>query len=274
MILKDHDLEQVWWQRLVSHTATRDEFVFAVTTTGMFCKPTCASAMLLPNRHNVRFYANARIASADGYHACPTCHPPIAAVVSEALAEGRTQVRVLRDQAAKIRHTQKPRHLEFAVVKCYIGAVLVAFSELGVCYMALGATRDDLLIDLRQAYPHAEIEEAPPSRRDDLKSIIDFIDNPQRDFPVPLDIKGTPFQMRVWDVLRGLPVGITITYAQLAERTGAPRAIRAVANACAANHIAIAIPCHRVVRNDGTRSGYRWGIERKREILKRELESL
>ena len=273
MILKDHDTEQIWWQRLVSHTAARDEFVFGVTTTGLFCKPTCDSAMLLPNRHNVRFYANARIAAADGYLACPSCHPPIAAVVSEALAEARTQITVLRDDVAKVSDTQK-RHLEFAVVRCYIGAVLVAFSELGVCYMALGDTRDDLLIDLRRAYPDAEIEEAPPTRRDDLKSIIDFIDNPQRDFPVPLDIKGSPFQMRVWDVLRGLPVGITITYAQLAERTGAPRAIRAVANACAANHIAIAIPCHRVVRNDGTRAGYRWGIERKREIQKRELESL
>jgi AraC family transcriptional regulator of adaptative response/methylated-DNA-[protein]-cysteine methyltransferase len=154
--------------------------------------------------------------------------------------------------------------IRFAVGECSLGPILVARSERGVCAILLG---DDLEEDLRERFPKATLI------ADDgltLAAAIALVDVPGTGFNLPLDIRGTVFQQRVWKALQAIPIGQTASYTEIAQQIGAPKSVRAVAGACATNALAVAIPCHRVVRNDGGLSGYRWGVERKRALLKRE----
>ena len=156
------------------------------------------------------------------------------------------------------------------VAPCSLGMVLVAASERGVCAIAMGDDAATLLQDLRARFPHASVVEQDAALEQQLASVLRFIETPALGLDLPLDIQGTAFQQRVWQALRDIPRGSTISYRQLAERIGEPKAIRAVASACAANMLAMAIPCHRVIGSDGRLTGYRWGIARKQELLKRE----
>ena len=160
--------------------------------------------------------------------------------------------------------------IRFAVGQCTLGAVLVAASERGVCAILLGDEPELLVKDLQDRFKTARLIGADQYFEQWVAQVVGFIESPHLGLNLPLDIRGTAFQQRVWQALRRVPAGQTVSYAELAERIGAPRAVRAVAGACAANPLAVAIPFHRVVRHDGAISGYRWGVERKRNLLCRE----
>ncbi len=160
--------------------------------------------------------------------------------------------------------------IRFAVGECSLGAILVAATHKGVCAILLGDDPDLLLRDLQDQFPRAELLGGESDFEQMIALAIGLVEEPARGFDLPLDVRGTAFQQRVWQVLRTIPAGSTASYSEIAERVGAPKAVRAVAQACAANAIAVAIPCHRVVRSDGAISGYRWGVERKLALLKRE----
>lgn len=161
----------------------------------------------------------------------------------------------------------------FAVGECTLGSVLVAQTVRGVCAILLGEDPAALVQDLQDRFPSANLEGADSTFERDVATVIYLIDHPaQMSLNLPLDIRGTAFQQRVWRALRDIPPGQTASYTDIARAIGAPRAVRAVAGACAANALAVAIPCHRVVRQDGSLSGYRWGIERKRSLLARERD--
>ncbi|HYE08201.1 MAG TPA: bifunctional DNA-binding transcriptional regulator/O6-methylguanine-DNA methyltransferase Ada [Planctomycetota bacterium] len=160
--------------------------------------------------------------------------------------------------------------IRFAVGECSLGAILVAASAKGVCAILLGDDPDALARDLQDRFPRATLI-GDDARFDALvATVVGAVEAPAAATDLPLDIRGTAFQQRVWQALRRIPAGETISYTQLARRVGAPRAVRAVAGACAANAVAVLIPCHRVVRTDGSLSGYRWGVERKRALIARE----
>jgi AraC family transcriptional regulator, regulatory protein of adaptative response / methylated-DNA-[protein]-cysteine methyltransferase len=151
-----------------------------------------------------------------------------------------------------------------------LGIVLVARSARGVCAILIGSEAEELTADLAARFPQSALVQNEERLSGDLEKILRFIERPAGGLDLELDIRGTPFQQRVWDALCAIPSGRTVTYAALARRIGEPGSVRAVANACATNAIALAIPCHRVVRSDGTLSGYRWGVDRKRALLARE----
>ncbi len=160
--------------------------------------------------------------------------------------------------------------IRFAVGQCSLGAILVASSEAGVCAILLGDDPEALLRDLQDRFPRARLIGGDGAFEALVATVIGFVEAPALGLDLPLDVRGTAFQRRVWQALRAVPAGTTVSYAEIARRIGAPAAVRAVAGACAANPLAVAIPCHRVVRNDGALSGYRWGIARKRALLDRE----
>ena len=160
--------------------------------------------------------------------------------------------------------------LRFAVGACSLGAILVAASAQGIAAILIGDDPDRLLRDLQDRYPRAQLVGGDPAFEALVAQVVGFVESPSTGLDLPLDIRGTAFQQRVWQALRQIPAGSTASYAAIAERIGAPAAVRAVARACAANSLAVAVPCHRVVRHDGALSGYRWGMERKRALLDRE----
>lgn len=160
--------------------------------------------------------------------------------------------------------------IRFASGQCALGALLVAHSERGLCAILLGDQPEALLDELRQRFPQAELIGGDAEVERLLAQVAGFVEAPHIGLDLPLDLCGTAFQQRVWQALRTIPAGSTLSYAELAERIGAPKAVRAVAGACAANALAVAIPCHRVLRSDGGLSGYRWGVARKRALLERE----
>ncbi|HEX6106478.1 MAG TPA: bifunctional DNA-binding transcriptional regulator/O6-methylguanine-DNA methyltransferase Ada [Gemmatimonadales bacterium] len=160
--------------------------------------------------------------------------------------------------------------IRFAIGQCSLGAILVARSERGVCAILLGDDPDTLARDLQDRFPRATLIGGDAEFERLVAKVVGFVEAPGIGLDLPLDVRGTAFQQRVWQALRDIPAGSTATYSEIAARIGAPRSVRAVAGACAANQLAVAIPCHRVVRNDGGLSGYRWGVERKRALLQRE----
>lgn len=162
--------------------------------------------------------------------------------------------------------------LRVAVGDCSLGAILVAASAKGICAIALGDDPDALLRELQDRFPKAELIGGDADFEQWVARVVGLVEAPALGLDLPLDIRGTAFQQRVWQALRAIPPGTTMSYAELAARLGAPRAARAVARACAANPLAVAIPCHRVLRTDGALSGYRWGVARKRALLAREAE--
>jgi AraC family transcriptional regulator of adaptative response/methylated-DNA-[protein]-cysteine methyltransferase len=160
--------------------------------------------------------------------------------------------------------------IRFAVGECSLGSILVATSAKGVCAITLGDDPERLVRDLQDRFPRATLIGGDAAFEQLVAKVVGFVEAPASSLDLPLDVRGTAFQQRVWQALRKIPAGTTVTYAEIARRIGAPRAVRAVAQACGANALAVAIPCHRVVRNDGALSGYRWGVERKRALLERE----
>lgn len=160
--------------------------------------------------------------------------------------------------------------IRFAVARCRFGALLVAASDQGICAIGMDDDPQTLVQDLQQRFRQTQLIGADRGFEQWVARIVGFIEAPGIGLDLPLDLRGTAFQHRVWQALRQIPVGETISYAQLARRIGMPRAVRAVARACASNPVALAVPCHRVVRTDGGVSGYRWGVERKRALLERE----
>jgi O-6-methylguanine DNA methyltransferase len=160
--------------------------------------------------------------------------------------------------------------IAFATGTSTLGTVLVARSAHGICAILIGSEAGESTADLAARFPENTLVRDDRKLGGDLEKLLRFIEDPAVGRDLELDIHGTPFQRRVWDALCGIPSGRTVTYAALARRIGEPGSARAVANACAANALALAIPCHRVVRRDGTLSGYRWGVERKRAMLARE----
>jgi AraC family transcriptional regulator, regulatory protein of adaptative response / methylated-DNA-[protein]-cysteine methyltransferase len=160
--------------------------------------------------------------------------------------------------------------IRYAVSRCSLGAILVAASDKGVCAILLGDQPAPLVQNLQERFPASRLVAADGKLDRLVAKVIKFVAAPKVRLDVPLDARGTEFQQRVWLALQDIPAGSTASYTDIASRIGAPKSVRAVAQACAANAIAVAIPCHRVVRNDGALSGYRWGVERKRALLARE----
>ena len=162
--------------------------------------------------------------------------------------------------------------IRFAIGACSLGAILVAASARGVCAILMGDDPGELARDLQDRFPQATLIGGDRDFEQLVATVVGFVEAPALGLHLPLDVRGTAFQQRVWQALRKIPAGTTVSYTELAQRIGAPSAVRAVAQACAANALAVAIPCHRVVRNDGGLSGYRWGVERKRALLEREAK--
>jgi AraC family transcriptional regulator of adaptative response/methylated-DNA-[protein]-cysteine methyltransferase len=163
--------------------------------------------------------------------------------------------------------------IRFAVGECSLGSILVAATEKGVCAILLGDDPAALVHNLQNRFQKARLVGGDKGFEQWVARVVGFVETPALGLDLPLDVRGTAFQQRVWQALRQIPAGSTASYTEIAKRIGTPKAVRAVAQACAANPIAVAIPCHRIVRHDGGLSGYRWGVERKRALLDREAAS-
>ncbi|GGZ08102.1 bifunctional DNA-binding transcriptional regulator/O6-methylguanine-DNA methyltransferase Ada [Pseudoduganella plicata] len=160
--------------------------------------------------------------------------------------------------------------IRFAIAQCSLGAILTASTDVGICAILLGDDPDALARELQDRFPKAELIGAEPAYEETVAKVIGLVEAPELGLDLPLDVRGTAFQQRVWQALRTIPAGRKVSYTELAQMVGAPKSVRAVAGACAANALAVAIPCHRVVRTDGSLSGYRWGVQRKQALLERE----
>jgi AraC family transcriptional regulator, regulatory protein of adaptative response / methylated-DNA-[protein]-cysteine methyltransferase len=162
--------------------------------------------------------------------------------------------------------------IHFAVGEPSLGAILVASSGKGVVSILIGDDPDELVRDLQDRFPKARLVGGDKDYESLVARVVGFVEAPGLGLDLPLDVRGTAFQQRVWQALQEIPSGRTASYTDIALKIGSPKSVRAVAGACAANNIALAIPCHRVVRNDGALSGYAWGVERKRVLIEREAE--
>lgn len=341
------------WQSVVDRDAGADgSFVFAVRTTGVYCRPSCPSRRAKPG--NVSFHDTPGAAEAAGFRPCLRCHPKgrsaaeaNAEIIAEAcrIIETSEDLPKLDDLAARVGFSSHHFHrqfkaitgltprewgaahrarkvraelrdkettvteaiydagfnansrfyetsndvlgmtptafrkggedtdIRFAVGESALGAILVAESDKGICAIALGDDPGALVNDLQDRFPKANLIGGDAGFESRVARVVGFVEAPGIGLDLPLDIRGTAFQRRVWQALRRIPVGETVSYAEIARRIGAPKSVRAVAGACASNRIAVAIPCHRVVRGDGALSGYRWGVERKRALLDVERKS-
>jgi AraC family transcriptional regulator of adaptative response/methylated-DNA-[protein]-cysteine methyltransferase len=161
----------------------------------------------------------------------------------------------------------------FALGKCSLGSILVARSDKGICSIQFGDDPILLVRDLQDQFPTADLIGDEPAYEEMVNQVIRIVENPQLELDLALDVRGTEFQQLVWKAVQRIPVGSTATYSDIAQEIGMPNAARAVAEACAANVLAVAIPCHRVIRADGSLSGYRWGVERKRALLEGEVQA-
>ncbi|MDI3397605.1 bifunctional DNA-binding transcriptional regulator/O6-methylguanine-DNA methyltransferase Ada [Pseudomonas sp. V88_4] len=337
------------WAAVVARDPRADgQFVYAVKTTGIYCRP--SSLARLPKPQNVEFFDTAEEAEAAGYRpsrrvrkdqtevaaqhaatvaaACrqieasdslPALNELAASAglsafhfhrvfkaatgltpkgyaaahrsrrVRQRLADGGSVTEALYDagfnsnsrfyeaadqvlgmKPGDFRSAGQNNDIRFAVGQCSLGAILVAQSERGICAILLGDDPHQLVCDLQDQFRRANLIGADTEFEQLIARVVGFIEAPAIGLDLPLDVRGTAFQERVWQALREIPVGSTASYADIALRIGSPKAVRAVAQACGANSLAVAIPCHRVVRSDGNLSGYRWGVERKRELLERE----
>ncbi|HVE77226.1 MAG TPA: methylated-DNA--[protein]-cysteine S-methyltransferase [Gemmatimonadaceae bacterium] len=230
--------DAAWRAVLAGDAAFDGRFVYAVRTMGVYCRPSCPARR--PLRRNVAFFPTPAAAEADGFRACRRCGGV-------------------------------PR-VQWMTLPSALGRVLVAATARGVCAVFLGDDEAALVPELARRYPRAALARG---RLDGdfgrwTRAVVRHVNGESPALDVPLDPQGTPFQRRVWDALRTIPFAETRSYAEVARAVGAPRAVRAVAAACAGNPVALAIPCHRVVREDGRLAGFRWGIERKRLLLEQE----
>lgn len=179
-------------------------------------------------------------------------------------------IRQLGMNPSRYRMGGKNAQIQFAVAQCSLGAILIAATDRGVCAILMGDDPEPLARELQNRFPNATLVAGDAEFEITVATVVSFVEAPGVGLQLPLDVRGTAFQQRVWAALRTIPAGVTLSYTELARRLGAPKSARAVASACAANAIAVAIPCHRIVRGDGGLSGYRWGIDRKAELLRRE----
>ena len=337
------------WAAVVARDGAADgQFFYAVRSTGVYCRPSCAART--PRPENVVFHVSADAAEAAGFRACLRCRPnhapwrhAHAATIAQIcrVIEQCDEVPQLKELAAKAGlspyhfhrlfkeatgvtprayaeahraqrmrsalqtadsvtdaiyqagfssnsrfYDQSDRRLgmtptkfraggadteiRFALGECSLGSILVAQSERGVCAISLGNNPGELLRELQDRFPKAKLIGGDVDFETVVAKIVGFIEAPRVGLDLPLDIRGTAFQQRVWQALVQVAPGSKVTYAELARRIGLPKSVRAVARACSANALAVAIPCHRVVRSDGDAGGYRWGVERKRALLHRE----
>lgn len=340
------------WMRVLRRDRSVDgRFYYSVATTGIYCRPSCASRAANPK--NVRFHDNIADAEAAGFRACKRCKPDQASAdvqnaeivaricrsieeaeeiqpldelakvaglspgyfhrvfkaitgvtpkdyatahragkVREELGRSDTVTEAIYDAGfnSSGRFYEKSdemlgmtptdyragganAEIRFAVGECSLGSILVAKSEKGVCAILLGDDPDLLVHDLQDRFPRARLIGGDVEFEGLVGRVVGLIEAPGLGLDLPLDIRGTVFQQRVWAALRAIPAGTTATYADIARKIGAPKSVRAVAGACAANALAVAIPCHRVVKGDGALSGYRWGVERKRVLIDREARA-
>jgi AraC family transcriptional regulator, regulatory protein of adaptative response / methylated-DNA-[protein]-cysteine methyltransferase len=306
----DQSFDEQCWQQLGNASAD-GKFIYAVITTGIYCRPTCPSRR--PNRDNVRFFNNDKEAEQAGFRPCKRCHPQHTdsnKVITDRVTrlcryiENATEEPTLEELAAcagisayhlqrqfkavtgfspkayarahrqKIMSAEKQKltAIRFTCVDCSLGKLLVAHTEKGICAVLLGDDESELIADLKRRFPKTDIQQNEIDFAKRTQQLLHFIETPQQAFNLPLDIRGTLFQQQVWQALQEIPIGETRSYSDIATAIGSPKAVRAVAGACAANALAIAIPCHRVVRSDGELSGYRWGTERKKTLLQREAD--
>lgn len=338
--------EDAYWQRVLAREAG-DDFLYAVTTMGVYCKPGCPSPK--PLRKNVRFFPDCATAEQGGFRACKRCDPKgdrarlAQAVVRDACdfidsandipsletlanrsgysrfhflrmfrdhtgltprsyAEGvrarrlqsslaggarvldavldagfGSESRVYEKTGALLGMTPGAARrggagevIRTAFADCLFGRLLVGATDKGVCFLGFAEPDDALMGDLRQRFPKATVTTDDTGLAASVAAVLAFLEEPKQALDLPLDLRGTAFQQRVWRTLCQIPAGETRTYAQLAEMVGNPRAIRAVARGCATNPVSLAVPCHRVVGSDGGLTGYRWGVPRKQALLARE----
>ncbi|MBV4411952.1 bifunctional DNA-binding transcriptional regulator/O6-methylguanine-DNA methyltransferase Ada [Enterobacteriaceae bacterium YMB-R22] len=345
------DNDERRWLAVEKRDRSRDdEFVYAVITTGVYCRPTCRARR--PLRQHVRFFNDAGAAEDAGFRPCKRCQPdkshphaaqqakivqacrlleasetPLtlealadkvaispgyfhrlfkaatgltprawqqarrASKLRDALSGGQKVTRALYDAgyasgsvfyqqadaalgmtARQFRNGGEGVTVYFALGRCQLGEFLVAESERGVCAILLGDEPQALVAELTQSFPKARLTPGDAAFQQRVAQVVGWLERPQGEFALPLDLRGTAFQREVWQALRAIAPGTTVSYQELARRIGRPRASRAVAGACAANLLAVVVPCHRVVRQDGGLSGYRWGVARKRALLAREAQ--
>jgi len=337
------------WAAVIAHDATQDgHFFYSVKTTGVYCRPGCASRQ--PRRENIAFYETIAAAEAAGFRACKRCRPNegspadrhIAAIGRAcALIRARDELPSLAELAdaagisrfhfhrvfkqitgatprewgkahrlgrfadrldagegvaeaaygagfgassrayeaapnglgmtpAARRRGGRGETIRYTVVSTWLGWAIVAATERGICMTALADSRAALESDLRRRFPSADLLPADAALAGWAERVVRYITRPGDALDLPLDIRGTAFQARVWRALQKIPPGKTATYSEIAAALGQPQSVRAVAQACASNKLAVVVPCHRVVRRDGDLAGYRWGVERKRALLDRE----
>ncbi|MGV7092535.1 bifunctional DNA-binding transcriptional regulator/O6-methylguanine-DNA methyltransferase Ada [Siccibacter turicensis] len=342
-------ISQQRWQAVQDRdTAADGSFVFAVITTGIYCRPSCRSRRA--RRENVLFFATPAAAETAGFRPCKRCQPaaihpdqqragrvltacrimaasdtPLtldaiarevamspwhfhrlfksvtgltpkawqqalrARRVRDALHGGETVTRAALDAGFQTGSSfyhqadaalgMTPRQYRrggremavcYSVAPCELGRCLVARSERGICAILLGDDDDAVVAELARLFPHAQRLTDDKTFDEQVARVVACIHTPHAACDLPLDIRGTAFQQRVWQALRAVPAGNTLSYRELAQRIGQPDAVRAVANACAANRLAVIVPCHRVVRSSGVLAGYRWGSDRKASLLARE----
>ncbi len=339
-----------WAAVLARDKALDGQFVYAVRTTGVYCRPSCPSRTA--RRENVVFFDTPLLARAAGFRACKRCEPdaagsahrqsqavlaacralensasgialaalarsaglsayhfhrvfksvtgltpkayfkavqarrvqanlPDSASVTDAIyaagfnSAGRfyeSKAAVLGMPPLAYRRGGTGLTVSYTVEACSLGTVIVAATAQGVCAIEMGDSGSELVERLRRRFPNALLAPADARLRQWVAAVLSYIEHPRGLLDLPLDVQGTVFQRQVWDALRAVPCGSTVSYAALAAAIGRPSAARAVAQACASNPLAVAVPCHRVVRGDGQLAGYRWGVARKAELLRREAE--
>jgi AraC family transcriptional regulator of adaptative response/methylated-DNA-[protein]-cysteine methyltransferase len=348
--MKDtHTIDRLSHDQLWDQVIRREpgEFLYAVSTMGVYCRPGCPSPR--PLRQNVRFFRNCGEAEASGFRACRRCDPKgdrarlAQAVVRDACAHiesadeipsldmlaqrsGYSRFHFLRmfrdhtgltprsyaegvrarrlhaaladgarvaDAVAEAGYGSESRVYEktgellgmtpgavrrggegevirTAFADCPFGRLLVGVTDKGVCFIGFAEPDEALLGDLYQRFPRARVVADDAALAESVRAVLDFLEEPKQSLELPLDLRGTAFQQRVWRTLCRIPAGETRTYAELAAMVGDPRAVRAVARSCARNPVSLAVPCHRIIGSDGNLTGYRWGVPRKRALLAKE----
>ena len=237
------------WKQMRERDIKADgTFFYSVNTSGVYCLPSCKARPA--KSENVAFYHSGEEARKAGFRPCKRCKPD-----------------QFEQQTGKYAMKEV---IQYTTRKSSLGLTLVAVSDKGICAVLIDDSPDALAADLKTRFPQSVIEKNNVSIKEMAEEVIAYIDQPKGRFDGPLDMRGTEFQRKVWNQLRRIPVGKTASYSEVATRLNTPNAVRAVATACAANALAVVIPCHRVVRSDGTLSGYRWGAERKKKLLETE----
>ena len=237
------------WRRMRKRDTNADgTFFYSVKTSGVYCLPSCKSRPANPE--NVAFHHSSEEARQAGFRPCKRCKPD-----------------QFEQQIGKYAMRET---IQYTTRESSLGLTLVALSDKGVCAILMDDSVHALTTDLKARFPEAIVKHNDAALRETADAVCSFIDQPKGRFTEKLDVRGTEFQRRVWEQLLRVPAGKTSSYAEVAMALGAPNAVRAVAGACAANALAVVIPCHRVVKSDGALSGYRWGVERKRRLLEAE----